>query len=233
MEASDWPTLPCQDFEPNEKCLTSNTQLGTDDSRRDKGPIDESQNTTPPTTWQPKQMPNMAWRLSQGTGSGKGNDTKKWLKQLIRMEEQQNHAWQIKRANHALWGGRGLTKVTTINATGEKEHHYSKENIKGACLEEVQTQFTQSNNTSFLTEPLLSELGLLGTRWEQFNKIMRGSYKPPLGSLNNTLKLIPLLQWPTTITDQPLSITAEQHKQGWTKAKEATSLSLLGAHFGH
>jgi len=28
-------------------------------------------------------------------------------------------------------------------------------------------------------------------------------------------------------------ITAEQHKQGWKKAKETTSSSLSGAHFGH
>jgi len=36
-----------------------------------------------------------------------------------------------------------------------------------------------------------------------------------------------------TITDQPQLIIEEQHKQGWIKAKETTSSSLLGAYFGH
>jgi len=35
------------------------------------------------------------------------------------------------------------------------------------------------------------------------------------------------------IKDQPQIITEELHKQGWMKAKEDTSSSFLGVHFGH
>jgi len=50
---------------------------------------------------------------------------------------------------------------------------------------------------------------------------------------NNPQQLLPLLQRPEMIKDHPEQITEEQHKQGWMKAKEATSSSLSGAHFGH
>jgi len=49
----------------------------------------------------------------------------------------------------------------------------------------------------------------------------------------NANQLLPLLKRPPTITNQPQQIMEEQHKQGWMKAKEATSSSLLGAHFRH
>jgi len=75
-----------------------------------------------------------------------------------------------------------------------KEHHYSKETIEEACLEEARAQFTQTNNTAFMTEPLLSELGLLGTRQESFDQIAQGTYELPQGSPDNAIQLIPLLQ---------------------------------------
>jgi len=60
-----------------------------------------------------------------------------------------------------------------------------------------------------------------------------GLYQPPQDAPNNAKQLLPLLERPAEITDCPSKITPEQHKQGWMKAKESTSSSLSGAHFGH
>jgi len=62
-----------------------------------------------------------------------------------------------------LQGSGSLSKVTTTANTGEKEHHYSKENIEVACLAEARDQFTQANDTTFLTDPLLLTLGIIRT----------------------------------------------------------------------
>jgi len=54
--------------------------------------------------------------------------------------------------------GGGLAKVTTMNARGDKEHHYSKDNIEREC-----------HNTPFLRKPLILDLGIIGTMSEQFD----------------------------------------------------------------
>jgi len=149
------------------------------------------------------------------------------------MEEQIKHMRQIKRENQALQEGGGLAKVTTTNDEGQVTQHYSKTAIEGVCLKEAKAQFTQANKTPFLQEPLLSDLQLLGTHLPTFDQIVDGTYQPPPGTLNQAHQLLPLLIRPLPVTDRPTQITAEQHKQGWTKAKETTSSSLSGAHFGH
>jgi len=129
--------------------------------------------------------------------------------------------------------GGGLAKVMTTMSTGIKEHHYSKESIEEACLTKAKTRFTQANNMAFLMEPLISELGIISTHGEQFDQITAENYATPPDALDNAQQLLPLLQRPTMISDHPQKITAEQHKHGWKKAKETTSSSLSGAHFGH
>jgi len=132
-----------------------------------------------------------------------------------------------------LQGGGGLAKVTTMTTEGQWVDHYSKESIKQACLEEARAWFTQANDTPFLTELLLSDLGILGMDKTQFDDIATGSYQLPLDTPDNAQQLIPLLMRPNTIKDWPQILTKESHKQGWMKAKETMSSSFLGAHFSH
>jgi len=113
--------------------------------------------------------------LADAQAQAHGTTPKKWLKQLIQTEEQQTHARQIKHANHMLWGG-GLAKVMKTMAEGQQVDHYLKETIKQACLEEAWAQFTQANDMPFLTEPLLSDLGILGMDKTQFDNIAARTY---------------------------------------------------------
>jgi len=82
-------------------------------------------------------------------------------------------------------------------------------------------------------EPLLLDLGIIGTQQEQFDQLATGLYQLPQDAPNNAKQLLPLLERPAEITDCPCMITPEQHRQGWMKAKESTSLSLSGVHFSH
>jgi len=171
--------------------------------------------------------------LAEAQAKDRKTMPKKRLKQLICTEEQQTHARQIKRVNHTLWSRGGLPKVTTTTRMGMKEHHYTKESIEEACLAKAKAQFTQANDMAFLMEPLLSELGIIGIQRMQFDQITDGNYTAPPVTPSNAQQLLPLLQWPTMLSNCPHKITPEQHKKGWKKAKETTSSSLSGAHFGH
>jgi len=82
-----------------------------------------------------------------------------------------------------------------------KTTHYSKESIEIACLEEARERFTEANATSFLTEPLLLELGIIGTQLEQFDQMASGSYQLPPDAPKNAKQLIPLLVRPATKKD--------------------------------
>jgi len=65
----------------------------------------------------------------------------------------------------------GVTKVTSMDSLGTTIHPYSKESMKTACLEEIQAQFMQANDTQFLTDPLISDLEVIGIQLENFDHI--------------------------------------------------------------
>jgi len=75
--------------------------------------------------------------------------------------------------------GGGLAKVATTNLDGTKTMHHSKVDIETACLDEAQNRFTQANDTPFLVEPLLSDLGIIGTHWEQFEVVLTNHHRMP------------------------------------------------------
>jgi len=79
----------------------------------------------------------------------------------------------------------------------------------------------------------VSNLVILGIEKTQFDNIADRTYQPPPNTPGNVEQLILLLAHPTMIKDQPQILTEESHKHGWAKAKETTSLSFSGAHFGH
>jgi len=105
--------------------------------------------------------------------------------------------------------------------------------MEAACLEEARARFTQANDTPFLTAPLLQELGLLNCDNPPFDAIATGQYQAPEGTGLGAQLLLQHLKRSTEVPDCPLELMEEVHKEGWTKAKERTTSSPSGAHFGH
>jgi len=71
--------------------------------------------------------------------------------------------------------------------------------MESACLEEACTQFTQANNTPFLTTPLIEELGLLNCNNVHFNAIAKGTYQPPDGTDLGAQQLLQHLKQPPEV----------------------------------
>jgi hypothetical protein len=86
-----------------------------------------------------------------------------------------------------------------------------------------------------MTEPLLSDLGFLGTT-EASRQILAGTYVPPPGVDSLTREFLAVLQ--ATAPLDPANrisceITHQDFQQHWRKAREHTSSSLSGLHYGH
>ena len=86
-----------------------------------------------------------------------------------------------------------------------------------------------------MMEPLRSELGYLGTT-EAARQILAGTYVPPPGVDAVTCEFLAALQAtaPLDPTNRiSCEITRQDFQQHWRKARERTSSSLSGLHYGH
>jgi hypothetical protein len=85
-----------------------------------------------------------------------------------------------------------------------------------------------------MQEPLLSDLGYLGTTAE-CNQILEGTYNPPTGTNEYTRELLQHMKRLKLKYPPPKAvITTQMFKQGWKKIKEDTSAaSISGVTFGH
>jgi hypothetical protein len=86
-----------------------------------------------------------------------------------------------------------------------------------------------------MMEPLRSELGFLGTT-EAARQILAGTYVPPPGVDEMTRQFLSALQATAPLhPDNRISceITRQDFQQHWRRAKERTSSSLSGLHYGH
>jgi len=92
--------------------------------------------------------------LAGAQASEHGTDPGKCLQQLQWTEEQWTHAHQIGWTNQTHPQARELSQVTTATKAGNIIQHTTQYNIKTACLEEAKAQFTQANNTPWMTKPL-------------------------------------------------------------------------------
>ena len=116
----------------------------------------------------------------------------KILKQLLDHEMQRTSARRIKAAQGKLSGG-SVTKIDIEHENGQVEEITTKEGIERACMDENEIKYRQTQNTPCMQEPLLSELGYLGTS-EACEKILDGSYQPPRGTNTYTRELLAHMQ---------------------------------------
>ena len=163
------------------------------------------------------------------------NNTKveKILKQLLAHEAQRTSARRIKATLGKLSSG-SVTKVDVQTAEGRVEEVTTKEGIERACMEENEKKYRQTQNTPCMKEPLLNDLGYLGTT-EECEQILRGTYQPPQGTNKYTRELLQHMQrLPLKYPPPKAGITTQMFKEGWKKIKEDTSAaSISGINFSH
>jgi len=109
---------------------------------------------------------------------------------------------------------------------------HDKQKLEKACLEEAHKRFTQAASSPILQLPPCKGLHSLGVGSMAFHQILAGTYNASAITDPYTIKLISHLGRPSGTQDIKPRLEAD-YTQGWKKAREATSSSPSGVHFGH
>ncbi len=150
-----------------------------------------------------------------------GGDAMKHLCHLLQTEEQQLHARQIRWVNQTAQPSGGLSTVSIANPDGTITNYSEKAAMETVCLAEAKARFTQSNDTPFLMEPLIAELGLLNCNKPPFDAITLGTYQPLEGTDPGARLLIKHLKWLAEVLECKLDLTKTLHSKGWKKPRNA------------
>ena len=102
-----------------------------------------------------------------------------------------------------------------------------------ACLQGIQNHLSQASNMPFLQQPLYNLVGPLGIT-SFCDQVLQGIAEPPMGTPYHAELVLKGLCRPSFVpASSQWTFLLEDHIEGWTKARESTSSSPSGIHFGH
>jgi len=127
---------------------------------------------------------------------------------------------------------KALSIVICPDSDGGRRECTEKHDLEAACLAEAGRHFTQVQHTPFLTEPLLSIFGETGTKKREFRQVLEGTFKVPATCDRLTQQFLLAVRRPRKVQEVTQRSETE-YLQGWRKARESTSSSMSGIHFGH
>ena len=108
-----------------------------------------------------------------------------------------------------------------------------RHSVEQALCDSLQHRFTKAHGSPFLHGQLAHDVGLFGCG-PAATQILEGTYQCPPDTDDYTRKFIAALQWPASHPELVSSIlTPEAFCSHWKRAKEKTSSSISGLHFGH
>jgi len=144
--------------------------------------------------------------------------------------ETSRHLRRIK--NNPNLGAISRVEVPSDDGTSSIIHD-TQETVEQAIMDSIEKRYRLAYISPFLQEPLRSQLGLTGTSAEA-KQILDGTFQCPDEMDETTKTIIHLLQRPFAEIEQVAStISREDYQKYWKKAKESTSSSYSGLHFGH
>ena len=159
-------------------------------------------------------------------------DDRALARQLLSRERQRESSRHLRRIRNRPSLG-AIDKVQVRLPSGEVEEKHTQTEVEDAIMDTISRRYRLTESTPFLQEPLRSILGLTGTSSNAM-QILEGSFICPESVDEVTQTVIQLLRRPT-ILETPVSsrISREDYVRYWSRAREATSSSFSGLHFGH
>lgn len=141
-----------------------------------------------------------------------------------------------RRMKHVLKKNRANSVTTVVSGEGPcYVEHTDKESVERAIMENNTTKFRLTENTPPMQDPLLSDLGYLADT-DAAEQILAGTYECPEGVDEYTRDFLQCLQRPSQIEQDAsidTSISRSDFQDFWKNAKERTSSSMSGLHYGH
>ena len=155
------------------------------------------------------------------------------LRRLLRAEQLRRHHRQIKYSLRPSTSS-GLSSVYSLpDANGHRQHLTQPHLISQCCAQANEAKYRQTEHTPFMLPPLVHTVNYDGLT-PSSQSILRGQFNDPSLSPHTKTHLTELAipsglpPWPS----QFLEISKEEHAMSWRKAKEFTSSSPSGLHFG-
>ena len=172
-----------------------------------------------------------AWLVKRTRDPTLDDDAQKRASRMLRIERQRQSNRHLRRVQGTLRSG-SVSKVEELNENGEPVIREGQEEVEQAVMANNEARFRLTENTPPMTEPLRSELGFLGNT-EAARQILNGTYECPPEVDEYTKAFLAQIQVPQQQPQVRLSITSDDYIWYWKKAKERTSSSFSGLHFGH
>ena len=155
------------------------------------------------------------------------------IKRIIRNEKLRK-AWRlIKRAEGRKRSG--SVKDVEVMENGEWVRKSNKAEVEEGIMSENTKRFRLTNDTPVMSGQLLEDFGYLADT-EAAEEVLAGTYDPPEDADEHTKALLSLLKQRVEMLRQgkiKTCIMREDFKRYWRGAKESTSSSISGLHFGH
>ena len=116
----------------------------------------------------------------------------------------------------------GVSYLTVQDKDDTAQGCWTQDEMVQACAKEGITRFSQSEQTPFLTEPLLSDFGYLGDS-PATQQVLEGIYHIPPNTDPYARKLIACLRRSPLLPCISKSISTQDHIQAWNKARPNTA----------
>ena len=172
------------------------------------------------------------WLHARSRDTTLDDTSRKAAKRMIR-EEIQRETYSLLR--YTLRGSRGgsVRTVTTTEPDGTNRQHTTEEAVVQEIMVNNEARFRLTESTPPMQPPLLNDLGYTGTTQEGL-EILAGSYEPDPTLDQWTTQFLEALEH-TDPARPPINttISASDYQAYWRRAKEKTSSSYSGLHFGH
>ena len=162
-----------------------------------------------------------------------GEDKAKFIRRQRLREELKDSHKRIKTARGAGFRA-GTDRVTIKNNEGNLIEVIERADMEKILMETNKIKFTQANDTPFMQSPLLGDVGLDGLTLEA-DKILLGTYDLPQEIDSGAADFIKAVQMDEQLKNNgPISpdIDTAEHIKYWQRARESTSSSMSGLHFG-
>ena len=151
--------------------------------------------------------------------------------QALRTEDARKASRHLKKIQGKLDGG-AIAAVEVDQEQGPPLKLEEPNQVCQAIMEMVKKRCHLTDTSPFMDPALLEELGLLGDS-EEARQILDGTYQPSATIDDYTKEIIGLLTHQGTSPPVSMDISTEDFVWHWSRARERTSSSISGRHFGH
>jgi len=153
------------------------------------------------------------------------------IQKLVRLEKIRD-AFRRIRALKGIKQGSSISQVEVSGPLGSQIVS-DRRSVEQALCHSLQQRFTKAHGSPFLHGQLALDVDPYGCGWAA-KEILEGTYVCPPDTDEYTRQFIEALKWPVLRPTMVSSIlSTEAFCTHWRRAKERTSSSISGLHFGH